>query len=72
MKEDECGVCGGDGSKCRQKNRVFVDKVTAKVGGTKVVMIPAGARNIRIAFRSAEVSGLVVLQRLSPVGLVVL
>jgi hypothetical protein len=29
--------------------------VTSKVGGTKVVMIPAGARNIRIAFKSSEV-----------------
>jgi hypothetical protein len=56
VQEDECGVCGGDGSKCRQKSRSFVDKVTSKVGGMKLVMIPAGARNIRIAFRSAEVS----------------
>ncbi len=26
VQEDECGVCGGDGSKCRQKSRSFVDK----------------------------------------------
>ena len=53
VKEDHCGICGGDGSKCRMRKRKF-DKQTSKIGHSKLMILPAGARNIRINFHSIQ------------------
>ena len=49
MHEDECGICGGDGSKCKIKVKAF-SKTSEKVGNSKLMILPPGSRNIRIAF----------------------
>ena len=54
MKEDRCGVCGGDGSKCKVRSREF-DRKMNKIGNTKIMLLPKGARNIQIIL-SSEVS----------------
>ena len=62
MQEDECGICGGDGSKCRSRKRTF-DRSVLKVGHSKLMILPAGARNIRISFHSMENVSLALKER---------
>lgn len=46
-KEDECGICQGDGTKCDIKQGQYVKQSDhAKYG--EIVVIPKGARNIII------------------------
>ncbi|XP_049821025.1 A disintegrin and metalloproteinase with thrombospondin motifs 7 isoform X2 [Aethina tumida] len=46
-KEDECGICQGDGTKCDKKVGIYT-KQSHSQGYREVVVIPPGARNIRI------------------------
>ncbi|CAH1284005.1 unnamed protein product [Diabrotica balteata] len=46
-EEDDCGICQGDGSKCDKKQGVY-DKQNWSPGYREIVVIPKGARNIRI------------------------
>ena len=52
LKEDQCGICAGDGSKCRVQTR----KVTKRVGKdfTKFLVLPKGVRNIEIEEKSGK------------------
>jgi hypothetical protein len=52
VKEDKCRVCGGDGSSCRTVEGVF-DLDNLQVGYNDILLIPAGATNIKINERFA-------------------
>ena len=54
VKEDRCGVCGGDGSKCKVKGRTFDRKIN-KIGNSRVMILPKGARNIHVSLSSFKV-----------------
>ena len=54
VKEDRCGVCGGDGSKCKVKGRSFDRKIN-KIGNSRIMILPKGARNIHVALSSFKV-----------------
>lgn len=45
--EDDCGICQGDGTKCDKIEGLY-RKQSISPGYREVVVIPAGARNIRI------------------------
>ncbi|KAK3727914.1 hypothetical protein QZH41_016375, partial [Actinostola sp. cb2023] len=45
-KEDRCGVCHGDGSTCETVNSLF--NQTTGIGYVETIVIPEGARNIRV------------------------
>ncbi|XP_063908818.1 A disintegrin and metalloproteinase with thrombospondin motifs 7 isoform X2 [Zophobas morio] len=45
--EDDCGICQGDGTKCDKIEGLY-NKQSYSPGYREVVVIPAGARNIRI------------------------
>ena len=62
---DACGVCGGDGSACRE--RVEESEGTAAGQRTKVVVIPREARRLSIQVRLAGGLALVVKERNSGV-----
>ena len=47
VSEDDCGVCGGDGTKCRVKTKTF----KGRGGGKKLIILQRGARNIRIVVK---------------------
>ena len=49
-----CGICGGDGSKCKTRRRKFDRRPTVKLGLSKLMLLPAGARNVKITFQSSE------------------
>ena len=51
VEEDRCGVCGGDGSKCKVRSREFNKRIN-KAGNTKIMLLPKGARNIHIILKS--------------------
>lgn len=46
-KEDDCGICRGDGTKCDKVSGVY-SKQSHSPGYREIVVIPPGARNIRI------------------------
>ncbi|XP_018575979.1 A disintegrin and metalloproteinase with thrombospondin motifs 7-like [Anoplophora glabripennis] len=46
-KEDDCGICQGDGTKCDKKWGEY-NKQSRSPGYREIVVIPQGARNIRI------------------------
>ena len=46
-EEDACGVCRGDGSKCRIVQGLY-EKQSREAGYKEVIIIPAGSRNIRV------------------------
>ena len=52
VKEDKCRICGGDGSTCRTVEGVY-DSDHLEVGYNDILVIPAGATNIKIAERIA-------------------
>lgn len=54
VEEDECGICGGDGSKCKSRQKSFERRSVAKIGHSKLMILPAGARNLEIAFHSSH------------------
>ena len=62
VKQDQCGICGGDGSKCRLRKRKF-DRQTSKRGNSKMMMLPTGARNIQIHFISRQNVSLSIKER---------
>ncbi|XP_040571137.1 A disintegrin and metalloproteinase with thrombospondin motifs 3 [Lepeophtheirus salmonis] len=51
VKEDACGVCGGDGTKCIVKTKKFVLSM-AKDNFVKVCNIPKGVRSIELQSNS--------------------
>ena len=51
VEEDECGICGGDGSKCKSRHRSF-RRSSVKLGHSKLMILPAGARHILIRFKA--------------------
>ncbi|KAL1506613.1 hypothetical protein ABEB36_005941 [Hypothenemus hampei] len=46
-KEDECGICQGDGTKCDIRKGEYT-KQSGVPGYREIVVIPRGARNIRV------------------------
>ncbi|XP_076822251.1 A disintegrin and metalloproteinase with thrombospondin motifs 3-like isoform X2 [Clavelina lepadiformis] len=49
LREDDCGVCGGDGRQCRNTQDRYSRKANRKINNyIKVHKIPQGARHIRI------------------------
>ncbi|KAJ8979150.1 hypothetical protein NQ317_016770 [Molorchus minor] len=46
-KEDDCGICQGDGTKCDKREGTYF-KQSRSAGYKEIVVIPRGARNIRI------------------------
>ncbi|CAG9857813.1 unnamed protein product [Phyllotreta striolata] len=46
-EEDDCGICRGDGSKCDKKRGIY-DKQNWSPGYREIVVVPKGARNVRI------------------------
>ncbi|VVC95252.1 unnamed protein product [Leptidea sinapis] len=48
VEEDECGVCGGDGSACKTVQGIYNKDTTRQSGFSEVAVIPAGSRNVRI------------------------
>ncbi len=55
MEEDQCGICGGDGTKCQFKNRVFKGEVSKGDLVKKLIVLPQGARSIRVHFKQGNV-----------------
>ncbi len=53
--EDACGICGGDGTKCEYRHRVFKGEATGG-GGNKLIVLPRGARNIAVRVKQGKVS----------------
>lgn len=47
ITEDHCGVCGGDGSKCKVKTKRF----HGRAGGKKLIALQRGARKIKISIK---------------------
>ncbi len=59
VDEDVCGVCGGDGSKCKMKRRALTGKIRAEEGFKKLAIVPKGAMEIRLVFNdNGQVSSL--------------
>lgn len=50
IREDECGICGGDGSKCETKEKSL--QLTTSDVLQKVFIVPAGSRNIKLDITS--------------------
>ncbi|KAL0128942.1 hypothetical protein PUN28_003960 [Cardiocondyla obscurior] len=48
--EDKCGVCKGDGTKCRQVQGEFTETVS-RAEYVKIVTIPRGARSVQVTER---------------------
>jgi ADAM-TS Spacer 1/ADAM cysteine-rich domain len=46
MKEDQCGVCGGDGKTCTTIQGEFTEKLDMADGFHQILIIPEGSRNI--------------------------
>lgn len=46
-KEDDCGICQGDGSTCDTIKGVY-NKQSESQGYREMIVIPPGSRNIRI------------------------
>ena len=62
VQEDECGICGGDGSKCKSRHRSF-RRSSVKVGHSKLMILPAGARHILIRFKPHQNATLSIKER---------
>ncbi|XP_052742617.1 A disintegrin and metalloproteinase with thrombospondin motifs 7 isoform X1 [Bicyclus anynana] len=48
VEEDECGVCGGNGSDCKTVQGIYNKDTTRQSGFSEVAVIPAGSRNVKI------------------------
>ncbi|XP_026493067.2 A disintegrin and metalloproteinase with thrombospondin motifs 7 [Vanessa tameamea] len=48
VEEDECGVCGGNGSACKTVQGIYNKDTTRQSGFSEVAVIPAGSRNVKI------------------------
>lgn len=46
-KEDDCGICQGDGTKCDKVEGEY-GKQSRSAGYREIIVIPRGARNIRV------------------------
>lgn len=47
-EEDQCGVCGGNGSACKTVQGIYNKGTTKQSGFSEVAVIPAGSRNVKI------------------------
>ncbi len=56
MVEDACGVCGGDGTECEFKRRIFKGGVDTRDGTKTLLVLPRGARSIKIQFKQGKAS----------------
>lgn len=48
VEEDECGVCGGNGTDCKTVQGIYSKGTTRQSGFSEVAVIPAGSRNVKI------------------------
>ncbi|XP_075979285.1 ADAM metallopeptidase with thrombospondin type 1 motif B [Anticarsia gemmatalis] len=48
MEEDQCGVCGGNGTACKTVQGIYDKGTTKQSGFSEVAVIPAGSRNVKI------------------------
>lgn len=46
--EDQCGVCGGNGSTCQTISEDFTKKINMTEGYYEITLIPFGSRHIQI------------------------
>ncbi|XP_007890785.2 ADAMTS-like protein 1 [Callorhinchus milii] len=53
-KEDNCGVCSGDGSTCRLVRGQYKSQVSANKLDDTVIAIPYGSRHIRIVLKGPD------------------
>uniref|UniRef100_A0A8C6CJH8 ADAMTS like 1 n=1 Tax=Moschus moschiferus TaxID=68415 RepID=A0A8C6CJH8_MOSMO len=54
IKEDNCGVCNGDGSTCRLVRGQYKSQLTATKVDNTVVGIPYGSRHIRLVLKGPD------------------
>ncbi|KAM7240930.1 hypothetical protein CapIbe_007502 [Capra ibex] len=54
IKEDNCGVCNGDGSTCRLVRGQYKSQLTATKLDNTVVGIPYGSRHIRLVLKGPD------------------
>ncbi|GAB5579800.1 ADAMTS-like protein 1 isoform X1 [Prionailurus iriomotensis] len=54
MKEDNCGVCNGDGSTCRLVRGQYKSQLSATKLDDTVVAIPYGSRHIRLVLKGPD------------------
>ncbi|XP_053611861.1 A disintegrin and metalloproteinase with thrombospondin motifs 7-like [Plodia interpunctella] len=48
LEDDVCGVCGGNGTKCKTVQGIYNKGTTRHAGLSEVAVIPAGSRNVKI------------------------
>ena len=53
VEEDDCGICGGDGSKCREKSKQFSGSFQSDES-QKLTLLPRGIRKVAIRFREVS------------------
>uniref|UniRef100_A0A8C9WQM4 ADAMTS like 3 n=1 Tax=Scleropages formosus TaxID=113540 RepID=A0A8C9WQM4_SCLFO len=53
-REDNCGVCAGDGSTCRLMRGQALSHVSAEESVKMVVEIPLGSRNVRVTAKGPD------------------
>uniref|UniRef100_A0A8C0FR98 ADAMTS like 1 n=1 Tax=Bubo bubo TaxID=30461 RepID=A0A8C0FR98_BUBBB len=54
VKEDNCGVCNGDGSTCRMVRGQYKSQLSANKLDDTVVAIPYGSRQIRLVLKGPD------------------
>ncbi|XP_022525237.2 ADAMTS-like protein 3 isoform X1 [Astyanax mexicanus] len=64
-KEDNCGVCAGDGSTCQLVRGQALTHVTPDEPMKTVIEVPLGSRNLRL---TAKGSDIIVIEAHSPAG----
>ena len=68
IERDKCGICGGDGSKCKDVLKSVDSGNIAEAGNVKLAVIPKGSRHIKINLSSLSVSQYS-LEQISPKNL---
>ncbi|XP_021108553.1 ADAMTS-like protein 1 [Heterocephalus glaber] len=53
-KEDNCGVCNGDGSTCRLVRGQYKSQLSATTSDDTVVAIPYGSRHVRLVLKGPD------------------
>ncbi|XP_033028892.1 ADAMTS-like protein 1 [Lacerta agilis] len=54
VKEDNCGVCNGDGSTCRLVRGQYKSQLLANKPDDTVVVIPYGSRHVRLVLKGPD------------------
>uniref|UniRef100_A0AAV2LRF4 Uncharacterized protein n=1 Tax=Knipowitschia caucasica TaxID=637954 RepID=A0AAV2LRF4_KNICA len=65
LKEDNCGVCGGDGTTCRLVRGQGSPQLSPNQSVQTVVEVPVGSRSLRI---SAKGPGIMMIESVSVLG----